>query len=130
MAIYSSLDDTITTPYHHVFNAVVGRELRNNFAVEAAYVGRRGRNLLIRRDLAMPLNLTDPKSGMDYFTAATQAIQAYTRAGVASTAAARVHRHCADRVLGEHVPGRRRSGVGRGTHRDAADGAPVLPERS
>ena len=27
-----SLDDTITTPYHHVFNAVVGRELRRNFA--------------------------------------------------------------------------------------------------
>ena len=87
VAIYTSLDDTITTPYHHVFNAVVGRELRNNFAVEAAYVGRRGHNLLIRRDLAMPLNLTDPKSGMDYFTAATQAIQAYTRAGVASSAA-------------------------------------------
>ena len=87
VAIYTSLDDSITTPYHHVFNAVVGRELRNNFAVEAAYVGRRGHNLLIRRDLAMPLNLTDPKSGMDYFTAATQAIQAYTRAGVASSAA-------------------------------------------
>ena len=60
VAIYSSLDDTITTPYHHVFNAVVGRELRDNFAIEAAYVGRRGRNLLIRRDMAMPLNLTDP----------------------------------------------------------------------
>ena len=32
VAIYTSLDDTITTPYHHVFNAVVGRELRSNFA--------------------------------------------------------------------------------------------------
>ena len=55
MAIYSSLDDTITTPYHHVFNAIVGRELRDNFAIEAGYVGRRGRNLLIRRDMAMPI---------------------------------------------------------------------------
>ena len=88
VAIYSSLDDTITTPYHHVFNAVVGRELSQNFAIEAAYVGRRGRDLLIRRDLAMPLNLTDAKSGVDYFTAAKQAIDAYTARGITSSAPA------------------------------------------
>ena len=50
-------------------------------AIEVGYVGRRGRNLLVRRDLAMPLNLTDPKSGVDYFTAARQLIDAYTAAG-------------------------------------------------
>ncbi len=38
---------------------------------EAAYVGRLGRRLLQQRDLAMPLDLKDPKSGVDYFTAAT-----------------------------------------------------------
>ncbi|HEX3543400.1 MAG TPA: hypothetical protein VHT31_02645, partial [Candidatus Acidoferrum sp.] len=37
----------------------------------ATYVGRLGHRLLQQRDLAMPLNLKDPKSGMDYFTAAT-----------------------------------------------------------
>src|SRR6185295_7947758 len=42
---------------------------------EAAYVGRLGRNLLVRRDLAMPLNLVDPVSGMDYYTAAKLVIQ-------------------------------------------------------
>ena len=88
VAIYSSLDDTITTPYHHVFNAVIGRELSRNFAVEAAYVGRRGRNLLIRRDLALPMNLTDAKSGVDYFTAARLSIEAYENAGITSSAAA------------------------------------------
>ena len=88
VAIYSSLDDTITTPYHHVFNAVVGRELSQNFAIEAAYVGRRGRDLLIRRDLALPLNLTDAKSGVDYFTAARLSIEAYENAGISSSAAA------------------------------------------
>ncbi len=74
--------DGITTPYHHVFNAVVGRDLPGNFALEAAYVGRRARNLLIRRDLAMPLDLVDPKSGVNYFQAAGQAIKAYQAAGV------------------------------------------------
>jgi hypothetical protein len=38
---------------------------------EAAYVGRLGRRLLQEADLAMPLDIRDPKSGMDYFTAAT-----------------------------------------------------------
>ena len=86
VAIYTSLDDTIKTPYHHVFNAVVGRELSQNFAIEGAYVGRRGRNLLIRRDMALPLNLTDPRSGVDYFTAAKQVIEAYRSRGITSNA--------------------------------------------
>ncbi len=70
-AISTSIDDSITTPYAHMINFSIGRELPKNFTVEAAYVGRLGRKLLTRRDLAMPLNIVDPKSGMDYFTAAT-----------------------------------------------------------
>jgi hypothetical protein len=71
-----SMDDTIRTPYAHSFNVAVARELGKNYAIEAAYVGRRGRNLLVRRDIAMPLNLTDPASGMDYFGAVRQLIDA------------------------------------------------------
>ena len=88
VAIYQSIDDGITTPYHHVFNAVIGRELPGHFAVEAAYVGRRGRNLLIRRDLAMPMDIVDPKSGVSYFNAARQLITAYRQAGITGSAAA------------------------------------------
>jgi hypothetical protein len=84
--ITSGLDPNITTPYAHTFNLVVGRELRDNFSIEAAYVGRRGRNLLMRRDLMMPLNLVDPQSGMDYFTAARQLIEAYRANGVENVA--------------------------------------------
>ncbi len=84
VAIYQSIDNGITTPYHHVFNAVVGRELSRQFAIEAAYVGRRGRDLLIRRDLAMPMDIVDPRSGVNYFTAARQLITAYRQAGVTS----------------------------------------------
>ncbi len=74
--ITSALDGTIVTPYNHTFNVVVGRELGKGFSFEAAYVGRRGRNLLVRRDAAMPANLKDPASGLDYFTAVGQLIGA------------------------------------------------------
>jgi hypothetical protein len=79
--ITQALDASITTPSAHLFNAVIGRQFARNWSVEAAYVGRLGRDLLVRRDLAMPMNLTDPRSGMDYFTAAQQVIRATQAAG-------------------------------------------------
>lgn len=79
--ITSALDASITTPSSHVFNAVVGRQFGRNWSVEAAYVGRLGRDLLVRRDAAMWLNLQDPRSGMDYFTASQQLIRALDTAG-------------------------------------------------
>ena len=82
--ITSSIDDTLVTPSAHMVNALVGRELRGNFAIEAGYIGRFGRDMLVRRDIAMPLNLTDPASGMDYFTAAQQLIRATQAAGIPS----------------------------------------------
>ncbi|MBP1606578.1 MAG: Outer rane receptor for ferrienterochelin and colicin, partial [Acidobacteria bacterium] len=88
--IYSSIDDTLVTPYAHTMNAVVGYELTKNWSIEGAYVGRRGRNLLIRRDLFMPLNLTDTKSGVDYFTAATQLIQELEKNGFDPSAIAKI----------------------------------------
>jgi len=69
-AITWGLDDKLKTPYSHVVNFSITRELPKNFVVEAAYVGRFAHRLLQEEDLAMPLNLRDSKSGMDYFTAA------------------------------------------------------------
>jgi len=68
---YWGLDDKMRTPYSHVFDFTVSRELPKGFLFEAAYIGRLGRRLLQEEDLAMPLDLVDKKSGMDYFTAAT-----------------------------------------------------------
>ena len=101
-AIYSTIDPTITTPYAHTFNVVVGRELTTNFTLEAAYIGRLGRNLLMRRDLLMPLDLVDQKSGTDYYAA--------SKAAHPAARAERLQRHggLADRLLREPVPGRRR----------------------
>jgi hypothetical protein len=79
--ITSSIDQSVRTPYSHVFNFIVGKDLGASYGIEAGYVGRRGKNLLVRRDMAMPLNLTDPASGVDYFTAARQLVDAYNAAG-------------------------------------------------
>jgi hypothetical protein len=65
------LDDKLKTPYSELVDFSVTRELPGGLTFEAAYVGRFAHRLLQQRDLAMPVNLKDPSSGMDYFTAAT-----------------------------------------------------------
>lgn len=75
------LDNTIKTPYSYTIDFSVGRELPKQFALELSYVGRFARNLLTQRDVMQPLNLTDKKFGVDYFTAATRMSQLY-RSGV------------------------------------------------
>jgi len=64
------VDDKMQTPYSLSATASVQRELSGGFTIEAAYVGRFGHHLLQQIDAASPLDLVDPKSGMDYFTAA------------------------------------------------------------
>ncbi len=55
----------------------MARQLKGGFTVEASYVGRLGRRLLTQLDSATPLNLKDPKTGVDYFTAATALAKIY-----------------------------------------------------
>jgi hypothetical protein len=70
--IAHGLDDHMKTPYSQVVNVSIQRELPSAFALEIAYSGRFGRHQLQQIDLAQPLDLVDPKSGQDYFSAATQ----------------------------------------------------------
>ncbi|MEO8368976.1 MAG: TonB-dependent receptor [Candidatus Solibacter sp.] len=72
--IERSLDDRLTTPYNHSFNLSLGRDLGRGFSIEASYVGRIARNLLIARDVMTPNNITDPKSGVNWYTAIRQLI--------------------------------------------------------
>ncbi|HEY3441390.1 MAG TPA: carboxypeptidase-like regulatory domain-containing protein [Paludibaculum sp.] len=67
--IESSLDSRLSTPYNHAFNVTLGRDLGHGFSIEAAYVGRVARKLLVSRDVATPNNIKDPKSGVDWYTA-------------------------------------------------------------
>jgi len=67
--VYWGMDDKLKTPYSYMLDFSVGHELSHGFGVQATYVGRLARRLLTQTDLAMPLDLVDPKSGMDYFKA-------------------------------------------------------------
>src|SRR5207253_5392478 len=68
---YWGMDDGLKTPYAHAFNLSYSRELKSNLVVSATYQGRLGRRLLQEVDLAQPLDIADPRSGTDYFTAAS-----------------------------------------------------------
>ena len=70
-SITQSFDDSLKTPYAEVFNLSFQRDIRKNFTVTATYTGRLGRHLFLLNDIAMPANLADPSSGVDYFGAMT-----------------------------------------------------------
>jgi hypothetical protein len=70
-AINWGLDQTLKTPYAHVFNFSVSRQITSHSSLQVAYVGSVGRRLPMQVDLAMPANLTDPGSKTTYFQSAT-----------------------------------------------------------
>lgn len=64
------IDSSLHTPYSYSLDFSISRELPHSMAIEVAYVGRLGHNLLLQSDLAQPLNLRDPASGISYYQAA------------------------------------------------------------
>jgi Carboxypeptidase regulatory-like domain len=72
LGIYWGLDDQIKTPYSYTLDFSVGRELSRGLSLEVSYVGRLSHRLLAQEDLAMPLDLVDQKSHIDYFAAASR----------------------------------------------------------
>ena len=69
-AIGWGIDNHMKTPYAHAFDFSIARDLPKGFSIETSYVGRLGHRLLQEVDLAQPLDITDPKSGMTYYQAA------------------------------------------------------------
>jgi Carboxypeptidase regulatory-like domain/TonB dependent receptor len=80
-AINWGLDQTLKTPYAHVFNFSLSRQITARSSLQIAYVGSIGRRLPMQVDLAMPTNLVDPASKTQYFQAATM----LSKAAAAST---------------------------------------------
>ncbi|MBS1793060.1 MAG: TonB-dependent receptor [Acidobacteria bacterium] len=66
--IEQSLDDNLTTPYSYTYNISYGREFGKGISIEASYVGRLGRKLLISRDTAHFNNLRDPATGQTFYS--------------------------------------------------------------
>jgi hypothetical protein len=55
-------------PHAYAVDFSIGRELPKRFSLQLSYVGRFGHRLLTQRDLAQPLDIVDPKTGIDYYT--------------------------------------------------------------
>jgi Carboxypeptidase regulatory-like domain/TonB dependent receptor-like, beta-barrel len=64
-------DNTLKTPHAYAVDFSIGRELPKRFSLQVSYVGRFGRDLLTQRDLTQPLDVVDPKTGIDYYRAAS-----------------------------------------------------------
>jgi len=69
--IESGIDTALQAPTNYQFSLTYEREIRGGMLFQASYVGRMARHLLATRDVMALNNLRDPKSGMDWYTAAT-----------------------------------------------------------
>ena len=77
LGIYWGLDNSVKTPYSYLVDFSIARELPKNMSFQISYVGRFAHRLLAQEDVAMPLNLYDPKSGISYFQAAAALAKLY-----------------------------------------------------
>lgn len=71
LRIESSLDSNLTTPKSYSWNLTYERQMPHRSFVQFSYVGRAGRHLLAQRDVMQPVDLVDPQSKMDWYTAGT-----------------------------------------------------------
>ncbi|MBS1839946.1 MAG: carboxypeptidase regulatory-like domain-containing protein [Acidobacteria bacterium] len=62
------IDNKVKTPYSHLIDFSVSREITPSTSIEVAYIGRLAHRLLVQQDVAMPLDLRS--NGVDYFAAA------------------------------------------------------------
>lgn len=69
--IQQSLQSDLHSPTEYVWNLTLERQLGKGGLVSASYIGRAGRSLLLRHDVAQFNNLRDPKTGVDWYTAGT-----------------------------------------------------------
>ena len=69
--IETSVDSNLHAPTEYVWNLTYEREMRGGMTLSVSYIGRSARGLLARRDVTAFNDVVDPKSGMDWYTAAT-----------------------------------------------------------
>jgi hypothetical protein len=74
-AIANGIDPSLKTPYSYALDFSVQHQLPGQMVLSASFVGNYAHRLLVYDDMAMPLNLVDPQSGISYFQAATRMSQ-------------------------------------------------------
>jgi hypothetical protein len=71
-AITNDIDDALKAPYTVNLDFSIGRQFGHGLFIQGSYVGRLSRHSLVQRDLAMPTDLVDTKSGQTYYQAMSQ----------------------------------------------------------
>ena len=84
--IARGIDQSLKTPYSYALDFSIQRQLPGRMTVDVAYVGHLAHRLMVLDDVATPLNIVDPKSGIDYFKAAKRMSQLW-RAGTPDNSA-------------------------------------------
>jgi hypothetical protein len=79
--IFQSLDSKLHAPTQYTWNFTIERQLPKGALFSISYIGRAGRSLLLRHDVAQFNNLRDPNNGVDWYTAGT-ALEKLRAAGV------------------------------------------------
>jgi hypothetical protein len=69
--IETSLDSKLIAPINYSWNFTYERQLPKGLFIQASYIGRYANNLIANRDTMALNNFVDPKSGMDWYTAAS-----------------------------------------------------------
>ena len=82
--IETTLDSKLVAPINYAWNFTYERQLPKGLVFQTSYIGRISRNLIASRDVMALNNLKDPKSGMDWYTAAGQ-LEALRAAGTPTT---------------------------------------------
>lgn len=72
LAISQGIDQAVKTPYSYAVDLSIQRQLPGKMTLDVAYVGHFSHRLMVLDDVAEPMNLVDPKSGISYFQAARQ----------------------------------------------------------
>ena len=80
------IDQSLRTPYSYALDLSIQRQLPGRMTLDIAYVGHFAHRTMALDDIAAPMDLVDPKSGIDYFAAAKRMSQLW-RAGTTDSSA-------------------------------------------
>jgi len=72
LSIARGIDQSLKTPYSYAVDFSIQRELPGKMTLDVSYVGHFAHRLMVLDDVAEPMNLVDPKSGISYFAAASR----------------------------------------------------------
>ncbi|HYX26947.1 MAG TPA: TonB-dependent receptor, partial [Pyrinomonadaceae bacterium] len=87
--IETTLDSKLKAPINYSWNFTYERQLPKGLFIQASYIGRYANNLIAQRDVMALNNLRDPKSGMDWYTAAGK-LEVLRSRGVSATQIAQI----------------------------------------